>query len=322
MRFVTFVPGAAADRAGPPLDSVETARVGLLLGDTDGGEGRVVDLAHPAVAQRLGLSQDERPRSLLAMLEQGIQGWVSRLGELPDGPPDGPPAVPLSAVRLLAPLPRPGKIVGAAFNYTDALAERGTPPPAEPVTFVRSGSTVIGPDEPIVLPPDVGHVTYEAELAVVIGRRALAVDTADAMACVAGYTIHNDVSGSDLVRRDGGNFVRGKNLPASAPLGPWFVTADEIADPYSLAIRLDIDGRVLQDGSTRNMLHDIATLISHVSRLMPLDPGDVIATGTPAGVAAAHVPPAWLRPGTRVDIQLAGIGRLGNPVIAGEPFLR
>jgi ureidoglycolate lyase len=254
---------------------------------------------------------------LLQMVEQGLARWADRLSSA-SWPADA--VRPLAQLKLLAPL-RPGKIVGAAFNFTDALAERNMKPPAEPVTFVRSGSTVIGPDEPILVPPDVGNVGYEAELAVVIGRRALRVSPEQAMKYVAGYTAHNDVSGSDLVKGDGGNFVRGKNLPASSPLGPWLATPDEVPDPYAVRIRLDIDGRPLQDGSTATMLFRIAELISYASHRMPLDPGDVIATGTPAGVAAMHNPPAWLAPGATVTVEVEGFGRLSNPVQRGEVFL-
>jgi 2,4-diketo-3-deoxy-L-fuconate hydrolase len=155
---------------------------------------------------------------------------------------------------------------------------------------------------------------------VVIGRRALAVNRAQALRHVAGYVAHNDVSGSSLVKQDGGNFVRGKNLRASSPLGPWLATPDELADPMALRIRLDIDGRLLQDGSTSTMLFDIAALIEHVSHRMPLEPGDVIATGTPAGVAAMHKPEAWLLPGATVTVEVEGLGRLVNPVRAGAPF--
>ena len=295
MRFVTF--------RGP--DGLTSA--GVLLGE------QVVDLSHPACQPQVG----DTPPTVLGMVQAGLAHWHQRLA---DARWDPAALRPLASVQLLAPL-RPGTVVGAAFNFTDALAERGMPAPAEPVTFVRSGSTVIGPDEAILVPPDVGHVGYEAELAVVIGRRALRVDAADAMRHVAGYTAHNDVSGSDLVKGDGGNFVRGKNLPASSPLGPWLATPDEVADPYQLRIRLDIDGRPLQDGSTSTMLFRIAELISWISHRMPLDPGDVIATGTPAGVAAMHQPPAWLTPGVTVHVEVEGFGRLSNPVLRGEPFL-
>ncbi len=274
---------------------------------------RVVDLSHRSCKPVLG----NTAATVLTFVEQGLAEWTRRFE---DTNFNADAMRPLSDVELLAPL-RPGKIVGAAFNFTDALAERGMAHPAEPVTFVRSGSTVIGPGEAILIPPDVGNVGYEAELAVVIGRRALCVSRAQAMRCVAGYTLHNDVSGSGLIKQDGGNFVRGKNLPASAPLGPWLITADELPDPYRVGIRLDIDGRRLQDGSTATMLFDIAALISFISHRMPLEPGDVIATGTPAGVAAMQTPAAWLVPGTTVTVELVGLGRLSNPVRVGVPFL-
>ena len=180
---------------------------------------------------------------------------------------------------------------------------------------------MIGPGAPIFLPPDVGNIGYEAELAVVIGRRALRVNREQAMQYVAGYTLHNDVSGSDLVKRDGGNFVRGKNMPASAPLGPWLLTADALPDPYAVHLKLDIDGRLLQNGSTATMLFNIADLISWISHRMPLEPGDIIATGTPAGVAAMHNPTAWLAAGTTVSIEAHGLGRLVNPIQTGVAFL-
>jgi ureidoglycolate lyase len=296
MRFVTFRGTGGA------------AVCGVLLRE------RVVDLSHRACAALLG----KTPPTLQALLDDDLDGWVRRLA---DARFDDDAICALADVHLLAPLPRPGKIVGAAFNFTDALAERDMAAPKEPVTFVRSGRTVIGPGEPILVPPDVGNVGYEGELAAVIGRRALRVSRDDAMRFVAGYTVHNDVSGSDLVKQDGGNFVRGKNLPASAPLGPALVSADELPDPYGVGIRLDIDGRLLQNGSTRTMLFDIADLIAYISHRMPLEPGDVIATGTPAGVAAMHTPPAWLTPGTTVTVELEGLGRLVNPIAAGVPFL-
>ena len=298
MRFITFV----------GLQGVATA--GMLLDDSD----QAVDLSHPACKVLMGGT----PATVQALLEQGIGHWVQRLG---DATIDADAICLLPNIELLAPLPRPGKIVGAAFNFTDALAERGMAHPSEPVTFVRAGCTVIGPGAPIYLPPDVGNIGYEAELAVVIGRRALCVSREQAMQYVAGYTLHNDVSGSDLVKRDGGNFVRGKNMPASAPLGPWLLTADALPDPYAVSLRLDIDGRLLQNGSTATMLFNIADLISWISHRMPLEPGDVIATGTPAGVAAMHQPAAWLAAGTTVSIEAPLLGRLVNPVLTGVPFL-
>jgi 2-keto-4-pentenoate hydratase/2-oxohepta-3-ene-1,7-dioic acid hydratase in catechol pathway len=299
MRFVTF-----RGAQGQPV-------AGVLLGGPHGEQ--VADLSHPHFANVLCGATP----SVLHFVEEGLLLWAARLGEA--GFPDETQR-PLASVQLLAPL-RPGKVVGAAFNFSDALAERGMAHPDKPVLFVRAGSTVIGPGEAIQVPPDVGNVGYEAELAVVIGRRALRVSRADAMRHVAGYVAHNDVSGSSLVKQDGGNFVRGKNLRASAPLGPWLATVDEVPDPYALAIRLEMGGRVLQSGSTATMLFDIPALIEAASHQMPLEPGDVIATGTPAGVAAMHTPEAWLLPGATVHVDVAGLGRLSSPVIAGAPFL-
>ncbi len=300
MRFISM-------RGADGADGTDGAPVaGLLLAND-----QVVDLSHASCAALLGGT----PAAVERFVEGGLSNWQRRFS---DARFDADALRPLSGVQLLAPL-RPGKIVGAAFNFTDALAERGMTAPAEPVTFVRAGSTVIGPGEAIEVPPDVGNVGYEAELAVVIGQRALAVKRADAMRHVAGYTVHNDVSGSSLVKRDG-HFVRGKNLRASAPLGPWLATCDEVPDPYAISIRLEMGGRLLQNGSTATMLFDIAALIEYISHRMPLEPGDVIATGTPAGVAAMHQPEAWLLPGATVSIELIGLGRLVNPVRAGAPF--
>jgi 2,4-diketo-3-deoxy-L-fuconate hydrolase len=295
MRFVTF---RAVD--GTPV-------AGAIAGE------QVIDLSHPSCAALL----DGCAPSLLAMIERGLDRFVRRIkaADVDDGA-----LRPLSQLHLLAPL-RPGKVLGAAFNFTDALAERNMPHPAEPVTFFRSGSTVIGPGEPIRVPPDVGDVGYEAELAVVIGRRALRIEPERVMGVIAGYTAHNDVSGSAMIKADGANFVRGKNMPATSPLGPWLVSANELPDPHQLGIRLDIDGRKLQDGSTATMLFRIPELISWLSYRYPLEPGDVIATGTPAGVAAMHQPPAWLRPGTTITVEVEGIGRLVNPIEAGDPFV-
>lgn len=301
MRFVSF------------LNPMGAAVAGVLVNQGHGGD-QVVDLSHPSCKKLMGATGP----SLQTLIEQGLGGWAQRLAQAPF---DSDALRPVADVHLLAPLPRPGKIVGAAFNFTDGLAERAMAHPAEPVTFIRSGNTVIGPGAAILIPPDVGNVGYEAELAVVIGRRALCVSRDDAMRYVAGYTLHNDVSGSALVKLDGGNFVRGKNLPASAPLGPWLVTPDELPDPYAVDLRLDIDGRPLQNGSTATMLFNIADLISWISHRMPLEPGDVIATGTPAGVAAMHTPPAWLLPGATVTVESSRLGRLVNPIHAGEPFL-
>jgi ureidoglycolate lyase len=288
--------------------------VGVLFGDGD----RILDLSHPSCTTLL----EKLPHSLLAMIEDGLSGWTTKIARLIAAENFHPAAIlNLSELKLDAPIPNPGKVVGAAYNFTDALDERAMPYPQEPVIFIRSGNTVIGPKDTILVPPDVGNVGYEAELAVVIGKQALFIEPDNAMAYVAGYTVHNDISGSGMIKEDQGNFVRGKNMPASAPFGPYLITPDEISNPYAIDIMLDIDGRQLQKGSTATMLFKIAELISYISKQMPLEPGDIIATGTPAGLAMMHTPTAWLQVGQTVNVELKGLGCLSNPIKQGAPFL-
>jgi len=282
-------------------------RAGVLLAAAGPGKPeQLIDGAHPA---RPGPLQGLEP-TMMAWIESGLVALSRALKRMA---PDDACLLPLSAVRLVAPVPRPGKIVGAAFNYRDGLAVSNRPAPEEPVIFVKSHSTVVGPG---VAVPLIGgnQVTYEAELAAVIGRPALKVGRDEAMAHVSGYAIFNDISYTNMVREDGG-FVRGKNQAATGPLGPWIVSADDIADPYDLRIGLDVDGVPLQSSSTAQMLFRIDELIAYASERMPLDPGDIIATGTPAGVAANHNPPAWLRRGQRVTLSIQGLGELSNPIV-------
>ena len=270
-------------------------------------DGREVIDARHADAPRWAR---DLPPTLLEWIDLDLADLAQRLAAC-EYPPTA--RLPGDQTRLAAPLPRPGKVVGAAFNFRDALRERNMDPPAEPVLFVKSGRTVIGPGDAVQLGRDVGNVTYEAELGVVIGRSALRVSQEDAMGHVAGYVIVNDVSASDMVRADKG-FVRGKNQPTFCPIGPWLVTPDELADPHAQAITLHLDGVLRQQGTTADLVFDIPALIAHASAQMPLDPGDIIATGTPAGVAASHDPPAWLTPGVDMTVCLPGLGTLTTPI--------
>lgn len=223
-------------------------------------------------------------------------------------------AVPRRLVRLCAPVPRPGKIVGVARNYAAHGAERGArKAPEEPVLFLKAPSAVIGPEDEIVVPEAVSQADYEGELAVVIGRRARRVDAEDALACVAGYCVANDVSARDFQGVRGQHFL-GKSCDSFAPLGPALVTPDEIPDPQDLGIRTALSGEVVQTGHTKDMIFPVAHIIAFASRLMTLDPGDAILTGTPAGVGAARVPPRWLRDGDVVEIEIERVGRLANYV--------
>ncbi|ARP86586.1 fumarylacetoacetate hydrolase family protein [Bordetella genomosp. 9] len=301
MRFVSFHRDGA--------DGAGTIVPGFIDDRTPGGPW-VVDVTRPGNAPWAAAL----PADMLAWTEMGLAALAGRLAAC-EFPP--PARMPLARARLAAPLPRPGKIVGAAFNYHDALRERDMAPPAAPVIFIKSGRTVIGPGEAVRLAPGVGNVTYEAELAVVIGRTALRIGPDEAFDCVAGYMTLNDVSASDMVRADKA-FVRGKNQPTFCPCGPWIATPDEVPDPEALAVSLRLDGIVRQAGSTRDLVFGIAELIAYASTQMPLDPGDIIATGTPAGVAASHHPPAWLRPGSAMSAEVQGLGVLTNPVLTSD----
>jgi 2-keto-4-pentenoate hydratase/2-oxohepta-3-ene-1,7-dioic acid hydratase in catechol pathway len=219
------------------------------------------------------------------------------------------------AVRLGAPIPRPGKIICIGLNYRDHAAESNQPVPEYPTVFAKYSSCVIGPGEPIVIPRVTSQVDYEGELAVVIGRRARDVAEADALSYVAGYAPFNDVSARDYQSRTS-QWTIGKTFDTFGPLGPALVTADEVADPHALGLRVTIGDDVLQSSNTRHLIFTIPQLVAYLSAVMTLEPGDVIATGTPAGVGAARKPARWLQPGEVVRVEIDGLGALENPVAA------
>lgn len=218
--------------------------------------------------------------------------------------------------RIGVPVTRVGKIVCAGMNYADHCLEAGVPIPAEPAFFMKPSSALSGAYDPIIFPAGGEKLDWEAELAVVIGRIARNVDLADAMDCIAGYTILNDVSERAFQLERGGQWVKGKGCDTFAPLGPWLVTADEVEDPQSLAIELDVNGSPAQRGNTAAMVFGVAHLVHYISQFMTLEPGDVVSTGTPPGVGMGHKPPRWLRPGDTVDIRIAGLGRQQQTVLA------
>jgi 2-keto-4-pentenoate hydratase/2-oxohepta-3-ene-1,7-dioic acid hydratase in catechol pathway len=219
---------------------------------------------------------------------------------------------PLDELDWLAPVPRPGKVIGIGRNYRDHALEEGAEPPPEPLIFAKWPTSVVGPGAEIRWDPALTtQVDYEAELGVVIGRRARHVDAADALDYVLGYTCLNDVSARDLQFGDG-QWTRGKSLDTFCPIGPWIVTADEIPDPQSLDIACHVGDRVLQQANTADMYFGVAAIISHCSQAFTLEPGDVIATGTPGGVGIFRDPPVLLGDGDEVTIEIERIGRLTN----------
>jgi 2,4-didehydro-3-deoxy-L-rhamnonate hydrolase len=218
--------------------------------------------------------------------------------------------------RLLAPL-RPGKMLFCGVNYPDHADENpDAVMPREPFFFSKLPSAIAGPGEPIRIPTPATQTDYEVELAVVIGRTAQRVPRERALEHVFGYTVANDVSARDVQFRDA-QITLGKNPDTFCPLGPWVVTADEIGDPSRLHVAAYVNGEQRQRGATENWLFDVPALIEFVSRTITLEPGDLITTGTPSGVAAFRDPPPWLRPGDEVAVEVEEIGRLTNPVEAG-----
>jgi 2-keto-4-pentenoate hydratase/2-oxohepta-3-ene-1,7-dioic acid hydratase in catechol pathway len=222
----------------------------------------------------------------------------------------------LEGLSLCAPVPRPGKIVGVARNYQAHAIEQGQRKvPSEPVLFLKASSSSIGSGAPIVLPAVSREVDYEGELVAVIGRTLYDVDPGEALACVAGYTVGNDVSARDFQNVRGQRFV-GKSCDSFAPMGPVLITPDEIGDPQNLRITTEVSGERLQNGNTRDMTFPIGELLSFASRLMTFEAGDVFFTGTPEGVGRARTPPRYLRDGDVVEVTVEGIGTLRNPVRA------
>ena len=214
-----------------------------------------------------------------------------------------------------APVPHPGKVLCIGLNYRDHAAESNMQLPEKPVVFSKFSSCVIAPGEPVVIPSTSQQVDYEAELAVVIGRRAKHVSADRAYDYVLGYTAFNDVSARDFQFSDG-QWQRGKSCDTFAPVGQTIVTTDVIADPHKLSIKLTLNGKVMQDSNTDQLVFGVPALIEFISQSITLEPGDVIATGTPAGVGFARRPQVFLQPGDQMEVLIEGMGGLGNPVVS------
>jgi 2,4-didehydro-3-deoxy-L-rhamnonate hydrolase len=215
----------------------------------------------------------------------------------------------------MLPIERPQKIVCVGLNYRDHAGEAGRDIPTSPILFAKWPNTLIGPGEPILLPDASQKVDYEAELGVVIGSRIKGVSVENALEAVAGYLCLNDVSARDLQFADG-QWTRGKSPDTFCPVGPQLVPAADVPDPQALGIRAILNGQVMQDSSTAQMIFGVAEIISFVSQVITLEPGDLIATGTPSGVGVFHDPPVFLQPGDEITVEIDGLGALTNPVRA------
>jgi 2-keto-4-pentenoate hydratase/2-oxohepta-3-ene-1,7-dioic acid hydratase in catechol pathway len=224
--------------------------------------------------------------------------------------------LPREGARLLAPVPDPPKVICIGLNYRDHAAESGAPIPREPVVFSKFATAVIGPEEAIRLPAVSSEVDYEAELVLVVGKKGRNIRKAEAMGHLAGYTVGHDVSARDWqLKKDGKQWLMGKTFDTFAPVGPWLVTRDEVADPHALAIRLRLNGETMQDSSTSQMIFRADDLLAYISQVITLQPGDLIFTGTPPGVGGARKPPVYLKGGDRVEVEIDTLGVLRNPVI-------
>ena len=228
------------------------------------------------------------------------------------------PAVPLSSVQLLSPLLHPPRIFCVGLNYLDHAAESKMAVQAVPTIFMKLPSAITGPDSDIVLPSNSTQPDYEAELAVVIGRSARNVTRDNWRECVFGYTILNDVSARDIQLATS-QWTLGKSFPTFCPIGPCVVSADELTDPHTLDVRLTIDGETMQHANTRDLIFDIPAVLGYISAIVPLEPGDIVSTGTPHGVGLGRTPPRWMRPGEEVVIEISGIGRLVNKTVTTRP---
>jgi 2-keto-4-pentenoate hydratase/2-oxohepta-3-ene-1,7-dioic acid hydratase in catechol pathway len=226
--------------------------------------------------------------------------------------------IPAASAKLLPPVPDPQKIVCIGLNYRDHAAESGAPIPKEPVLFSKYPTALIGPDQPIVLPPVSEEVDYEAELVLVVGKTGRNLTPEQAWGHLAGYTVGHDVSARDWqLKKDGKQWMAGKTFDTFAPIGPLLVMADEVKDPHNLAIRLRLNGQTMQDSNTKQMVFSAGELLAYLSRIFTLHPGDLVFTGTPPGVGFVRKPPVFLKGGDVVEVEIEGLGVLRNPVVQG-----
>ena len=225
------------------------------------------------------------------------------------------PVIP-KGTRLGCPVANPSKILCIGLNYAKHAKETNAAIPKEPILFMKSTTAITGPNDPIVIPKNSVKTDWEVELAFVIGKRTSYVSEEEAMDYVAGYCLHNDVSEREFQLERGGTWDKGKGCDTFAPLGPWMVTKDEIPDPHNLRLWLKVNDQMMQDGNTDDLIFNIPQLVSYLSQFMTLLPGDIVSTGTPAGVGLGFNPPVYLKPGDIVELGIDGLGTSRQNVIA------
>ena len=267
---------------------------------------------------RYGVRGSEKPammdangtiRDLSGHIDDLVGGALSdhTLAKLRDIDPTGLPVVE-SSTRIGACVGNVGKFVCVGLNYADHAAESGMDLPDEPVIFFKATSSIMGPNDDVKIPRNSVKTDWEVELGVVIGKEAKYVTKADALDHVAGYCVINDLSERDFQLHRSGQWVKGKSADTFGPIGPWLVTRDEVSDPQNLTMYLEVNGHRYQDGSTKTMHFDVATIVAHLSQFMSLQPGDVISTGTPPGVGMGQKPETYLKPGDSIVLEIEGLG--------------
>jgi len=280
---------------------------------------------------RFGEIGQEKPGIILEEKRYGIQGFegdyneaffenggLSRLENALKAKTES--LIPVDEnIRWASPIARPSKMVCIGLNYTDHAKETNATPPSEPVIFLKSTSSLAGPYDPIMIPRNSVKTDWEVELALVIGKKAAYVEEKDAMDYIAGYVLHNDVSEREFQLERTGTWDKGKGCDTFAPIGPYLLTSDEIADPHKLRLWLKLNGKMVQDGSTENLIFKIPFLVAYVSQFMTLLPGDIISTGTPAGVGLGMKPPFYLKPGDEVELGVDFLGISKQKIQAFSP---
>ena len=269
-------------------------------------------LCLPALAERFKKELPPKLEDFVAQGDSALRTAEDLLNRAGDNDVKGISA-PLNAISLLAPLALPPKIICLGLNYVDHAAESKATVPDEPIFFMKPHTTIIGPNQYIIKPSFVKHLDYESELAIVIGKAAKNIPASEAKKYIFGYTIMNDVSAREIQFKDG-QWTRGKSFDTFAPTGPCITTENQLKNTDNLAIRTWVNGELRQNSTTRNMAFNVSQIIHHLSRVMTLEPCDVIATGTPAGVGFAMKPPQFLKNGDVVRIEIEGIGVLENAV--------
>jgi 2-keto-4-pentenoate hydratase/2-oxohepta-3-ene-1,7-dioic acid hydratase in catechol pathway len=313
MKLVTY--GSAKQSRVGVVEGEHVVDVALAIASV--AKGKIADKKLAAAAKTVRKA-GKAPADMIELLGRG-QNYLKALGVvvahaagLAKKAPKGL-TTPLAKAKLLAPIAHPQKITCVGLNYADHAREGGVEPPKAPVYFLKSHNTICGPGDAIKLPPNSEKVDYEAEFAVVIGKRGKGIAEGDAGKYIAGYTILHDVSARDMQFSDN-QWYRGKSCDTFAPFGPWIVTPDEIPDPNNLRISLTLNGETLQDSNTSNLIFKVPYLISYLSQSLTWEVGDLISTGTPPGVGFARKPPVWLKDGDSVSVSVEGIGTLTNPV--------